>query len=362
MLHNSKIGFRDYYLFIGTYASRENDGIFVYRFESSTGMASWVSATAGIENPSWLALSADNRFLYAVSEKSGPAGGSVYAYAFEHSSGQLKYLNHESSGGDEPCYISIDHSGHWALAANFKSGSFSLLSIEKNGELGKIKQIIRHEGRSVNQKEQASAHVHCVLASPDNHFILATDLGMDKIFSYRFDAGRGHISEEDALITEIKPGTGPRHLLFSNDGKFLYLIQELGGSITVFEFNFGKLVELQTISTVPKAFDGKIWASEICFSPDGRFLYASNRDDLNDLVTYSVNLKTGRLSYINRDPSPGKTLRSFIVGPNGRFLLAGHRNGDEIIIFERDRDTGKVTPKKHGLPVARAVCFKMFPV
>ncbi len=351
-----------YYLFIGTYAPADSNGIFVYRFNTATGKARFVSSVSGIENPSFLNFSPNHRFVYAVSETHGGAGGQVYAYAFDRRSGRLIYLDQQLSRGDDPCNIATDHTGKWLFAANYSSGNFSLFPIEKNGSVERAVQTIQHDGHGVNAVRQEKPHVHCVLPAPNNRDIFVTDLGLDKVFTYELDAATGHLSAGKPPYIEVIPGTGPRHLDFSPDGKYLYLIQEIGGKITVFAYHPGKLKTVQTLSTVPEGFQGRIWAADIHLSPDGKFLYASNRDDLNDIAVYAVDTKTGKLTFRHRIASGGRTPRNFTLTPDGKYLLAGHQNSGEITIFRRDKKRGLLIPAGHNIPVAHAVCLKMIPV
>ncbi len=288
-------------------------------------------------------------------------GGQVYAYAFDRHSGRLIYLDQQLSRGDDPCNITTDHTGKWLFVANYSGGNFSLFPIEKNGSVEKAVQTIQHYGHGVNPQRQGKPHVHCVLPAPNNRDIFVTDLGLDKVFTYELDATTGHLSAGKPPYIEVIPGTGPRHLDFSPNGKYLYLVQEIGGKITVFAYHPGKLETVQTLSTVPADFQGRIWAADIHLSPDGKFLYASNRDDLNDIAIYGVNAKTGKLTFRHRIPSGGRTPRNFALTPDGRYLLAGHQNSGEITIFRRDKKTGSLIPAGHNIPVAHAVCLKMIP-
>jgi 6-phosphogluconolactonase len=352
----------DYYLFVGTYSPANRNGLFVYRFHSPSGKASFVSAIADIPNPTSLAISPDHHFLFAVSETDGNEGGIVYAYVFDQRKGKLDFINKQLSGGKGPCNIALDKTGHWLFVANYEEGSFSVLPVNVDGQIVKANQTIQHCGRSIDPEKQGKAHVHCVLPGPLNKALFVADLGMDQIFTYKFDADTGRLSTQEPLIKPVTSGSGPRHLSFSPDGKYLYLIQEIGGCITAFAPDSGKLTTIQTIPTIPEGFEGKIWAAEIQFSPDGRFLYACNRDDLNDIVTYAVDIKNGRLTYNSRISSMGKTPRNFTITPAGRYLLVGHRSQDVIVVFKRDVATGALALTNERIPVEQAVCLRMIPI
>jgi 6-phosphogluconolactonase len=349
-----------YYLFIGTYSPADSSGIFVYRFDRASGRAVFVSAVSGIENPSFLTLSPDHRFLYAVSETHGGQGGQVYAYSFDAAKGSLHYLDRQLSGGDDPCNIITDRSGKWLLVANYSSGSLSVLPVEKDGSAGKAVQTIHHHGHGIKPQQQ-SAHVHCIVQAPGGRDFFVSDLGMDRVFTYELDESTGTLSAGYPPYTAVLAGSGPRILDFSPDGRRLYLIQELGGEITVFDHQPGKLHIVQTLSNLPENYHGRIWAADIHFSPDGRFLYASNRDELNDIVVYSVDPVTGKLAFLSRSPAEGKTPRNFALTPDGAFVLVGHQHGDDIAVFKRNAQSGALTPTRERIPVAHAVCLKLIP-
>lgn len=349
------------YLFIGTYAPKGSNSLFVYRFNPLTGKAESVSAISDIENPSFFCLSADHQFLYAVSETHGGEGGHVAAYHFDKKTGRLKKLNEVLSKGDDPCYIHLDKTGKWLFVANYSSGSLAVFPVEKNGEVGEAFQVIEHHGHSIHLPQQGEAHVHCTLSSPDNKYLLVADLGMDKIFTYNFNDNTGHLKPANPPYVEVTAGTGPRHLLFSQNAKQVYAIHELGDRITVFKNEHGRLSEEQTISTAPAGFKQRNWAAEIQFSPDGKFLYATNRDPLNDIVVYKVDKKNGKLTYLNRYSTGGKTLRYFMLSPNGNFVLIGQRNGPDILMYQRNAKTGLLKPLEQKIPVNDAVCMAMIP-
>lgn len=347
------------YLFIGTYAPANKNSLFVYKFNTANGEARQISTVSDIENPSFFCISSDRQYLYAVSETHGGEGGHVVAFHFNKKTGILKKLNEVLSKGDDPCYIHLDKTGKWLFVANYNSGSLAVFPVEKSGQVGEAVQVITHHGRSIHLPQQSQAHVHCTLPSPDNKYVLVADLGMDKIFTYTFNDKTGTLAAADPPYVEVTAGTGPRHLLFSRDAKYVYAIHELGDIITVFKNNHGKLSEEQIISTAPPGYHERNWAAEIHFSSDGKFLYATNRDDLNDMVVYAVNQRNGKLSYLNRYSTGGKTLRYFMISPDGKYVLIGQRNGDDIILYQRNKETGLLSPLKERIPVAEAVCMVM---
>lgn len=350
----------EYYLFIGTYSPADSNSIFVYKFNSDSGKATFISAVSDIENPSFLTISPDHKNVYAVSETH--KNGKVNAYSFDADKGHLTYINQQLSGGDDPCNIITDTSGKWLFVANYSSGSLSVLPIETDGSVGKVHQNIAHQGHGINPDRQAEAHVHCAVMAPNNKDLFVTDLGMDQVFTYSFNEKTGHLSLGNPPIKDVTPGSGPRLMEFSPSGKYLYLIHEMSGQLTVFEYQSGKLIQVQRISNLPKNYHGKIWAADVHLSPDGKFLYATNRDDLNDIVTYRVSSQNGEITPIDRSPTGGKTPRNFTISPDGKYVLIGHKNGNEITIFKRNKKTGMLTLTLEHIPVAHVACLKMIPV
>ncbi|HLR38362.1 MAG TPA: lactonase family protein, partial [Chitinophagaceae bacterium] len=246
--------------------------------------------------------------------------------------------------------------------ANYSSGNLAVLSFSSNGGIDSVVQNIQHHGHGMVSPNQDHAHVHCAVMSPVSNVLFVTDLGLDKIFSYNYNEKTGKLSPGNPATYSVTKGSGPRMMTFSPDGKYLYLIQELGGQITVFGYDSGKLTKVQEISNLPEGYDGRIWAADIHFSPDGAFLYATNRDDLNDIVTYKVNKENGKITPVHRQPTGGKTPRYFTVTPDGRYVLIGHQNDDAITIFKRNRKTGKLTMTDKRISVPHAVCLKMIPI
>jgi 6-phosphogluconolactonase len=348
-----------YYLLAGTYAPADSDGIFIYRFNAATGSAMKLSAVRGIENPSFINFSPDGNHLYAVSETHGSEPGHVFAYAFSRKTGTLKFLNSQLSGGYDPCNITTDQTGHWLFVANYTSGNFTIFPLRPDGRIEKASRIIQDSGHGTNPQRQEGPHVHCVLVAPNNRDIFVSDLGLDKLFTYLLDASTGHLTAGHPPFASVVGGRGPRIPIFSPDHKYLYLIQEMGGTVTQFAYQPGKLGALSTVSTIPPGFHGKFTAADLHFSPDGKFLYASNRDDLNDLVWFAVNPGNGQLTFAGSTPSLGKTPRYFLITPDGRYLLVGHQNSSDIIVFQRDIRTGNLKPTSERIPVAHAVCLTL---
>jgi 6-phosphogluconolactonase len=360
-LVHSQSNNKSYSLLIGTYTkSSTNDGIYVYDFNSQTGEVNLKSKVSGEENPSYLAISKDGRHVYAVNE--GRNGG-ISSFLFNPTSGELTYLNRVGSGGDSPCYVSVDDKNKYVFAGNYGGGSLAAIPLKEDGSLGTGHQVIQHEGSSIDKGRQQGPHVHCTVLSPDNHYLLTSDLGTDQVSIYQFDASRVSqpLSPAEPPFVSVKAGSGPRHITFHPNSKYTYLIHEMGSMITVFDYKNGQLVEKQTITMLAPDFKGKVGAADIHISPDGKFLYGSNRGNANELVIYSIN-KKGLLSYVGRQPALGKAPRNFAIDPSGNFLLVANQDSNQIIMFKRDKKTGLLTPTGGKIQVSKPVCLKFVDV
>jgi 6-phosphogluconolactonase len=343
-------------LIIGTYTKPgKSQGIYVYKFNTLTGNFSKKAEADGVDNPSYLTLSANHKFVYAVNET---VPGKVSAFTFDSKTGQLGFLDQVNSGGDNPCYISVDAQNRFAFIANYSGGSLSAIPILKNGSLSSDIQTIQHFGKGVDTSRQEKAHVHMTYLSPDQKILLATDLGTDSINVYRIDYS--HHSPLSFIASHgirVEPGMGPRHLAFGPKGKFLYLVQELKAQINVYAYNQGGFQLKQTIGMEKSDFTGKVGAADIHVSADGKFLYASDRGEANDIVIYSI-LSQGKLKRIGRTSVLGKSPRNFTLDPSGRFLLVANQNSDDIILFKRNKITGLLSPTGKKIEVGSPVCLK----
>lgn len=349
----------EFYLFAGTYTAETSEGIYVYKFNAATGDVAYVSTAKGIQNPSFLDITQDHKFLYSVGEMD--EGGAVNAFRFDKNSGTLTFLNAQSSGGPAPCYVSVDKTGKWVLAGNYNGGSLSKLPTRKDGSLDSVSQIFKHEGKSINPERQNSPHVHSVNIAPNNKDIFVPDLGTDKIFVYQLNDSTGQLSQGTPPFINSVPGSGPRHFTFHPNQKFAYVIQELNATITAFLYKSGTLEAFQTVGTLPEDYTGRKWCADIHISPDGKFLYGSNRAH-ESLTIFEIDQQTGKLTFIGRQPVLGKTPRNFIIDPTGEFLLVANQDSDNIVVFKRDRKTGLLKATGKEVKVSMPVCLKMIPV
>jgi len=347
-------------LLIGTYTdSGDSEGIYVYTFDSDSGTLTYKNKLTGIDNPSFLTLSPDLKHVYAVSEWGKDSTGTVYAYNFDQESGEMKFLNKVSSGGNGPCYISTDPTGSYVFTANYGSGSLVAIPILEDGSLNNEIQAIYHKGNTLNGKEGAT-RMHAAAVSPDNSTLFVTNLGTSKITGYPLNVNRESfpLDTTNLSIFSLPENSGPRHFTFHPNEQYAYFINELNGDITLFDYEKGLLKEKQQISIVPDGFTGKFAAADIHISPDGKFLYGSNRLELNEIVIFKIDQNNGKLSYVDRQPSGGETPRSFAIDPSGKFLLVANQNTNDITVFLRDQETGLLSETSEKISIGKPVCLK----
>ena len=340
-------------LVIGTYTKNcESKGIYVYEFDSNTGDFSLKSNTENIINPSYLTVSNDNKFVYSVSENDKKS--SVSAFGFNSKSGKLDFLNYQNPNGLNPCYIINDDKN--VITANYSSGNISVLGKNNDGSIGEVKQVVQHTGKSINAKRQEAPHAHMVYFSPDKKYVLANDLGTDKVYSYLYNPNSATEILKLKSSFDIKPGSGPRHLIFSKNGKYVYVLQELDGTITSLSYANGLFEKVSETTVVASDFKGDVGAADIHISPDGKFLYATNRGTANDISVFKI-LKKGKLELVQRTSTLGKGPRNFNIDPTGNYLLVGHQYTNEIVIFKRDKNTGKLTDSGKKIALCSPVCL-----
>jgi len=347
-------------VYFGTYTSRgENSSKGIYRsvLDLETGRLANPVLAAEARNPSFLEIHPNAKFLYAVSESGG--AGSVSAYAIDGDTGDLKLLNQKPSGGAGPCHVSIDHAGRNVLVANYGSGSASVIPIKSDGRLGEPAGFVQHAGSSVNPGRQKGPHAHSINVSPDARFAFVADLGIDKIMIYRLDIEKGTIVANSPPFAKVKPGAGPRHFAFGPSGKYAYVINELDCTVTAFAYDSasGALTGVQTITTLPNAFDGSNSCAEVRVHPSGKFLYGSNRGH-DSIVVYRVDLAKGTLTFVEHETADIKTPRNFNIDPTGKFCLVANQGGDSVVVFRIDQETGALEPTGHKVSIARPVCVR----
>ncbi|MEZ6058305.1 MAG: lactonase family protein [Planctomycetaceae bacterium] len=352
-------------VYVGTYAGAKDPGIFRLELNVATGEMTKLGETSGVANPSFLAIHPTNRSLYAVSEISdidGKKTGGVAAFSIDPKDGALTAINVKPSGGPGPCHLNVDREGKNILVANYGGGSVAVLPIVDGGGLKEPSCFIQHEGSSVNPGRQAAPHGHSINLDLSGKRAFAADLGLDKVLIYNFDATAGTLTPNHPAAGVVAPGSGPRHFDFHPTGKFAYVINEMGSTVTAFSYNSetGSLTELQTISTLPDDFKGNNSTADIHVHPSGRFLYGSNRGH-DSIVVYTIDESTGKLTWKQHQSTLGKTPRNFGIDPTGRILLAENQGSDSIYSFHIDANTGELKATGHSIEIPRPVCVRFVP-
>ena len=350
-------------MIVGTYTeSDQSHGVFVYSFDTKTGNIKAVDSAVS-SNPSFVAIAPNKKTIYVVNENgdaTSTGGGAVSSFAFNKLNGSLKQISTQPSGGAHPCYVTVSNNGKWLFAGNYSSGTFSEFPLKPDGSIGVATNNIRHFGSGANKERQSVPHVHGTFLTNDNKLLLVPDLGIDKIMLYDFDAATGKLKEAQNPHIAFPGGSGPRHIAFHPSQKYLYAIQEITGSVAAFRFNAstGKANLFQTISTVPEDFKGDIGSADIHVSPDGKFLYGSNRGESNTIVIYSINQATGILTLKGFQPVLGIAPRNFNFDPTGNFLLVANQRSNEIVVFKVNHQTGLLTDTGKRMKVHAPVCIK----
>lgn len=355
-------------IYIGTYTETDaapvlgGKGIFICRFSEETGALELVDITPGVTNPSFLALNPNRGALYAVSEIAHAdmqSGGQVVAYAIDPNSGALSEINRQPSEGSHPCHISVEASGQMVLVANYSSGSVTTFPVQPGGGLGKRSCFVQHSGAGPNASRQEHAHAHMIMPDPNNRFVYVPDLGIDRVMIYQLDMTTKMLHAAASAYGTIRPGEGPRHLDFHPNGRFAYVINELGSSITAFTWDqaTGALSEIKTVSTLPPDFTGNSTCADIHLHPSGRFVYGSNRGH-DSIAIFAIQPDEGTLTPLGYCPSGGRTPRNFAVDPSGRWLLAANQDSNNIAVFAIDARHGALTPTDHILTLPAPVCIK----
>jgi 6-phosphogluconolactonase len=330
-------------LYVGTYTRpQKSKGIYAFRFQPATGKLTSVGLVAETASPSFLAVHPNQHFLYAVNEVKP---GTVSAFAIDSETGKLKPLNQVPSKGSGPAHLTTDRSGKFLFVANYDNGSVASFPIHDDGSLGEASAFIQHSGSSVNQQRQKGPHAHCTVMAPDNRYVFVADLGMDQVLGYRFDPQRGGMATDEPAITKLPPGSGPRHVAFRPDGRFLYVLGEMACTVTAYRYDAarGSTEEMQTVPTLPADFQGTKSGAEIAVHRSGNYLYASNRGH-DTIAVFRIDLTSGKLTPGGNVPTRGKTPRAFSIDPTGTWLFAANQDSDNMSMFRIDLKTGGLNP------------------
>jgi 6-phosphogluconolactonase len=382
---------KDYFVYFGTYTGfrfvrhsktqgvgeSRSKGIYVSRFSAATGSLSEPELAAEITNPSFITISPDNRFLYAVTEDPLSLGppldhvSFVSAFAIDASTGKLRLLNTLPSGGTSTCFISMDKTGKYVLMAHFGSGSVSVIRVKEDGSLGEQTSFIQNIGHSVNPAIQTGPHAHSILVSPDNKYVVVSDLGLDKVLIFHFDEKTGELTPPDPPFATVHPGGGPRHFAFSPSGKFGYQLSEMSGVVDAFAWDptAGTLTHLQSVETKPHTFAGENHSAEITVSPDGKFLYESNRRNTGDtgwgpdtIGIFAIDPDKGILTLVDQTLSGAIMPRNFAIDPTGSYMLVAHQYSNNVIVFKIDSATGRLTKTGNQIELQVPVCIQFVPL
>ncbi len=359
-----KAAMEDYYLYVGAYTQNEEEGISLYHFNGSDGSLKLISIANGVVNPSYLAINQESSILLAVNEIgefNGEKSGSVSSFKIDKSSGALKLINKKPSMGGAPCYVSLTSDASLSFIANYSGGNVSVLPLDKSGMLQNASDVIQHKGSGADSMRQKGPHAHTIVLDPNEKYALAADLGIDKVISYLIDKENGKLIKESEFDTE--PGAGPRHLVFHENGLFVFIINELNSTITScrYDSTSGALSKIETVSTLPEGFTKDSFCADIHISRDGRFLYGSNRGH-DSIVVFEINQQSGRLNFVSHHSVKGAFPRNFTIDPSGQYLLVANQKSDNIVVFKIDQESGRLQETGIEVSTRMPVCLKMMPI
>ncbi|TXI33356.1 MAG: lactonase family protein [Niabella sp.] len=338
-------------LLVGTYTDDgKSKGIYIYNFDKKTGIAKEQSSNSS-GNPSFLIPNKNNTIVYSVNEYDK---GEISAFEYDKTSGSLKFINKGYSNGSAPCYLALDKTGKWLFTGNYGGGNLSVHSIEADGSIGQQVQLIQHNGKSINADRQSSPHVHCTYVSPDNKYVFVPDLGIDKVMIYPFNAPTGKLDTGNKSFITVKPGGGPRHIIFNKEGSTGYLAEEMSGNVNTIKKIGNEFSIIQTLNNLPKGQAGA--GADIHLSPDEKFLYVSQRSN-STIQVFKVNKKNGSLQFVGETPNEGNFPRNFTIHPSGKYLLAANQRSNDITIFKRNKRSGLLTYTGSKIKVGTPVCL-----
>lgn len=347
------------FVFFGSYNwEKDSEGIYVYQLDNETGKLTKITSTKGVVNPSYITVSADGKYIYASSESKIENGGTVSSFRFNKEEKTLKFMNSLKSGGENPVYVSVHKNGKWLVNGNYSDASVSVYPLLENGKIDSLAQILKFSEGSVNPNRQKNAHIHSAVFSQDFNSIFFTDLGADKIRMYPFESAElKPLNIEQSSFIKTKPGTGPRHLIFSKNGKTAYCIEEMAGEISVYDFTENTLKEFQKIPTHPAKIKDGFESSDLHISPDGKFLYVSNRGKENNIAIFKIQ-SNGTLETVDYQKTYGKHPRTFIIDETGKFVIVANTGSNKVITFKRNPITGLLKKVGRSVKITNVSCVK----
>jgi 6-phosphogluconolactonase len=344
------------------------EGIDLFRLDPTTGALTHVETTPGVENPSFLTVDPTRRFLYAVNGSpsiDGRPGGAVSAFAIDQETGHLTFINRQMTTGQGPCHATIDRAGRYVLATSYHAGNVVVFPTRPDGGLAPACDLVQHHGSSVNPDRQDRPHAHAVNFDLAERFALVCDLGLDRVFVYRFNHEAGELIPNDPPWSATEPGVGPRHLAVHPTGRYVFVINEIGSSLSSYRYDpdRGALSAIETVPTIPADFVGTPFtpdvqvgpaasrppvvgtnfAADVHVAPSGRFVYGSNRGH-DSIVVYAFDEATERMTCVGYVPTGGRTPRNFTIDPTGTLLLVANQGSDTIVSFRIDPTTGTLAP------------------
>jgi 6-phosphogluconolactonase len=350
-------------VFVSEFAAGDKGGIQAYEFDTKAGTLKPLHRTAGAENPFFLALAPDRKTLYSIHAKQfgGKDNEQVAAYQVVGRTGELKLLNRQSAEGTAACYLDVDKTGKALVVANYSSGSVASLPVKADGSLGEKASFVQHKGASTNPQRQKEPHAHCIVVSPDNKYAFAADLGIDQILCYKLDPATAKLTPNDPPFAKAPAGAGPRHLTFHPSGKWVYVINELLNSVTVFDYDAatGKLTEKQTISTLPADFKGTSYCADLKITPDGKYLYGTNRGH-DSIAGYRIG-EDGKLALVAIEPSLGKGPQNLAITGDGGWLFCANMPGNNLAVFKIDAQTGRLKGAGDPVKLTSPSCIMLLP-
>jgi len=342
------------YLFIGTYTSSGSKGVYVYKFDVESGKTKYVSEVE-VQNPSYMEISADEKFLYTVSENKDIEAAKLSSFSFDKKEGKLNLINDQLTEGAAPCYVCVDNTGRHIVNANYSGGSVTVFSANEDGTVNPAEKVFYFSGRGTDKDRQKQPHLHSVTFSPDEEYVYACDLGTDKIYKFKTNRDSAvYLNIGEPGFFKLPDGTGPRHMEFHPNGKHVYVIGELSGEVIAFDYIDGNLNELQRIKADTLSAKG---SADIHISPDGKYLYASNRLKGDGLAIFSIDETNGTLTKVGYQPT-GVHPRNFVITPDGNFLLVANRDSNNVQVFRRNKDTGLLIDTKQDIRLDKPVCLK----
>ncbi|KON89866.1 6-phosphogluconolactonase [Sporosarcina globispora] len=336
--------------YIGTYTKGESEGIYSFDLDTVAGRISDVKAAAKLDNPTYLTISQDNQFLYSAAKEDESGGVAAYRLG---SSGSLEKINSQVSAGSPPCHVSVDSSVRNVFSANYHKGTVESYLINEDGSLNPAVSVMEHSGSGPDSRQE-KPHTHYAGLTPDEKYLAAVDLGTDQVITYEVNEG---ILKEKSILS-VKPGSGPRHLVFHPNRKYAYVMTELSSEVLLLHYlEDGSLVQKQAISTLPEGFTENNQGSAIHISSDGRFIYAGNRGH-DSIAVFSVNQDNGKLAFVEHTSTEGNWPRDFVLDPTEKFVIGSNQNSSNIVLYSRDENTGKLTLLQSDVKVPDPVCVK----